>query len=503
MVNDPGGQRVEPGGMWGLIAALPVALALSVGYGLTLAPGVTWANDGADSGDLMTAVATLGVPHPTGYPTYVLLARAYLLLPLGEAAHQQAAFSAACAVAAALVVAAIVRSIGAGRGWHGAAAGALAALWLGWSPLFWSQAVITEVYSLHALFCAGLWWCSARAMRPEVTAWGWPNRAAGALAGLALGNHLTAIFPAMGLVGVVALCGPRLGRLRRLGGTVLWAGVGLLVYLYLPLRAGAATPASWGDPSTVGGLRQLVSGEIYHGLAFHVSTAQLAERLGRLARLPYAEFGAVGLGLGLWGLLRAPSRLWCLRAAMALVALATAIFALWYGIRDWHLYLIPVCLTVAVWLGVGASDVLGRAATHPLRAALLTTALAVSLALRVPLAAAMADASRDMGAIQFASETLSQAPPSAILLTGADRDTFPLWYYHVAVGVRHDLMVVAGPLLPFDWYQAHLRAAYPALNIPTGLASGWDVALLARNPGRPFCWTQPEHASPLRCALDR
>ncbi len=54
---------------------LPVVLFLSLltVYGMTLAPGLTWANSGADGGDLITAAATGGVPHPTGYPVYLLL----------------------------------------------------------------------------------------------------------------------------------------------------------------------------------------------------------------------------------------------------------------------------------------------------------------------------------------------------------------------------------------------------------------------------------------------
>ena len=56
---------------WALPPAL-VAVALLPIYLTTLAPGLTWANDGADGGDLVTAAATLGVAHPTGYPLYRL-----------------------------------------------------------------------------------------------------------------------------------------------------------------------------------------------------------------------------------------------------------------------------------------------------------------------------------------------------------------------------------------------------------------------------------------------
>ncbi|MGD9101843.1 MAG: DUF2723 domain-containing protein, partial [Anaerolineae bacterium] len=55
-------------------------------YGLTLAPGLTWAHYGADGGDLVTAAHTLGVPHPPGYPTYTLLAWLFTRLSLGNVA---------------------------------------------------------------------------------------------------------------------------------------------------------------------------------------------------------------------------------------------------------------------------------------------------------------------------------------------------------------------------------------------------------------------------------
>ncbi len=60
-------------------------LALAV-YGLTAPAGLTWAHASADGGDLVTAARVLGVPHPSGYPTWTLLAILFDQLPLGTAA---------------------------------------------------------------------------------------------------------------------------------------------------------------------------------------------------------------------------------------------------------------------------------------------------------------------------------------------------------------------------------------------------------------------------------
>ncbi|MBC8446777.1 MAG: DUF2723 domain-containing protein, partial [Chloroflexi bacterium] len=72
-----------------IVWPLAVFLVAAAVYGCTLARTFTWRHDGADGGDLIAAAATLGVPHPSGYPTYLLLARLFLwALPLGEPAFR-------------------------------------------------------------------------------------------------------------------------------------------------------------------------------------------------------------------------------------------------------------------------------------------------------------------------------------------------------------------------------------------------------------------------------
>src|SRR6185503_4816158 len=69
-------------------AAWVAALAALWAYALTLSPTVAWVNLGEDSGDLLAASATLGIPHPTGYPLFVLLGRLATFLPLGTMAFR-------------------------------------------------------------------------------------------------------------------------------------------------------------------------------------------------------------------------------------------------------------------------------------------------------------------------------------------------------------------------------------------------------------------------------
>ncbi|HEX2612144.1 MAG TPA: DUF2723 domain-containing protein, partial [Fibrobacteria bacterium] len=161
----------------GLLVAV---LALAV-YLVTLSPFMTW----EDSGELATAAATLGIPHPTGYPLFAMLGRIFSVLPLGDLRvivklNVMAALICTAAVyfyyrlfllllvdrtafpsrkvASPLSVkgrkAGAVPSPKADSATgprHARLAAALGAFSLAFSWTFWSEAVSLEVYALHLL----------------------------------------------------------------------------------------------------------------------------------------------------------------------------------------------------------------------------------------------------------------------------------------------------------------------------------------------------------------
>ncbi|MBI3914802.1 MAG: DUF2723 domain-containing protein, partial [Chloroflexi bacterium] len=134
-------------------------------YVRTLAPSITWQNAGADSGDLVAAIFTGGIPHPPGYPLYRLITQIFLLLPVGSVAYRVNLFSAVSASLAVAVLFLILRGLLADRAGRNVTAAATALLFA-FSPLFWSQATIAEVNAFHVLLVAlmlgGLMgWCRA------------------------------------------------------------------------------------------------------------------------------------------------------------------------------------------------------------------------------------------------------------------------------------------------------------------------------------------------------
>src|SRR4030095_4765826 len=110
-----------------LVIAAGLFLGLFVLYIRTLAPSLLY----GDSAEFQTIAYTLGIGHPTGYPVYILLAKLFTFIPVGEIAYRVNLFSAFCAALTVGLIFLILRKLGAMH--TGAVYGSLA---LALIPLF-------------------------------------------------------------------------------------------------------------------------------------------------------------------------------------------------------------------------------------------------------------------------------------------------------------------------------------------------------------------------------
>jgi hypothetical protein len=329
-----------------------------------------------DSGELVTAVDLLGIPHPTGYPFYVLLGKLWtLLLPMGSVAWRMSLFSAACAAAACGVLYALLR-----RARLMPAAAATAALLLAFSPSFWSQANIQRVYSLGALFVllatAAAWrWHETRSTRVLslgffVCGLGATNHTFMAIYALALGIFALAVEPAL------------LRRPRPLAAACAAFALGLLPYAYLPLRSRADPRLDWGNPETLEGFLGVVLRWDFWERAWIESPADLLAIGGDYARSLGTEFTWVGAALAAVGFVAGWRRGWPVLLAV-LVMLANVASLAMHGSRSdlflWHRYYIPSYAMMALLAGLGCQVLcerlprLGRLAPLAIPAFLLAT----------------------------------------------------------------------------------------------------------------------------------
>lgn len=478
-----------------LLPTLLLSFPLMAVYLVCMAPGLTWAHFGADGGDLITAAATGGVAHPSGYPTYLLLARLFQSLPFGALAYRTNLLSALAMTAASVFIYALVsRRLRGDNPFFIHLSGLAAGFAFGLAPLAWSQAVITEVYALHNLFVALLLYlCFAE--NPSGPTAGRPDWLIGLTFGLGLGNHSTLflLFP------IVFALSFRNWRVRTHSISLrLWGLIaGLMIYLVLPVRALSAAPVNWGNAATLDGFLWLISGQLYRGQVFALSGGDLLERVSALAALLWGQFGLTGLLLGLYGAFN--GRLSdLLQRSLVWIVFASAALALGYATSDSFLYLLPAILCFSIWIGIGLHGLLAGLLPRWGRVAQLAgLSFFVILFIQAGMNWAQVDASADLRAEEFGEQVLSTVPAEALLFAEGDQAIFALWYFHFSLGQRPDLAIVATDLLHFPWYLESLQNAYPELKIPGPYP--FAQALTVANPDRPTCTVRYERWTQLYC----
>jgi hypothetical protein len=492
--------------------APPLILALSLlsVYLNSMAAGLTWANDGVDGGDLITAAATGGVAHPTGYPVYLFLARLFQLLPVGSLAFRTNLMSALAVTAAALLVYDLVIRFlsypdeNKHQNWL---AGLISAYAFGLSPLIWSQAVITEVYALHALFVTLiLYLASDESSRPYKKKNS--DRLLGLVFGLAMGNHITTMLLAPVLLPsrlfhISCLTGRETNE-RKHGSDIhsflrqlTWLGIGLLSYLALPLRALSHPPVNWGNPLTLDKFAWLVSGHLYQDQLFGFDPPSIWLRVQGGTALLIEQFGIPGLIIGLIGLIvfYKPSRLY---KDTIWVVIAFFVFSIVYASRDSYMYLIPVFLCFAIWVGFGMGGLMAEMMVRFRHVGVVSGfVFIIYLFVLAGTHWRQVDASRDFRAERFGAEVVALAPMNSIVFAKGDKAVFTMWYFHYALRNRPDLVVVATDLLPFDWYQETLHANYPDLVLPYHFPSTQQLMML--NLDRPTCYIEYIQITDINC----
>lgn len=428
----------------------------------TLMPGLGfW-----DTGEFQTIGTTLGIAHPTGYPSYTLLLwlTSVILGPFGEPALR-ANLTSALLVSSAAALATIAVIQVTRRPIIGLAAGALLAV----APIAWENAVRADPHAFHLFLGALLlvlllaWAGRERAGSPHA---GWWLVAASVVFGVSLGNHALTLLMAPGVVLFALAVDPRIiWRRWRLVLACVGAAVAttLLVYAYLPLRSAMDPPLDYAHPAdwvrtdalgrVTGGFRYLVLGEQFRGTFHEWPTMQQAidqvwgvmvHQLGLAASL-----AVLGLGAGLvrhprlmaltipwfaipvWFLLGYENadidRYYLVPILVAVVWAAVALDAMWdLVVATWRLW--APDRPSGRWLTTGITLVAGIA--------LLTATLAP-----VPERFASADASDDTWAREWVDAVLPQLQPDPVVISWWSFTT-ALWYARWAQGERPDMTII-------------------------------------------------------------
>ena len=468
-------------------------------YALTTAPSITWAHYGADGGELIAAAVVNGVPHPPGYPLYMLLLRAWLwlagiIVPGSELAWRGNILSALLGSLSVGVTSLVALAVAPGRGRRWMVAGLVALAWTV-SPLMWSQAVITEVYALHALTIALLGWAVfVHPDRPWLLT---------PIAVLGMANHLTFLLLLPAALYLAWTSAPpadddRRRRWRPLLAVALGLGIGALFYVRTPLvaRVTPPPPVNWGYADNPAGFWWLVSGRAYRGYLFNVPSDQVFGRVAGWANTLVMQLTPVGLGIALIGFAywdqRTPQR----RNFALLWILPISLYAIVYYTRDSEIYLLPVSWLITILFGVGFVVVSDWVAAKmhrpgPLIPASLAGVAAVGLLALLLWRYPSVSLRADHEAAQFLADATQVLPPGSIVVSGRDFETFALWYGAWGSGdllaAAPDTVLVNYALYQFDWYRRLMAARYP--DVP-GIDQSVQTLMAANATERPIFFSE-------------
>jgi hypothetical protein len=480
------------------LPVLLILLFLAFLYFRTMAPGLSWAFDGADGGDLVTAASTGGIPHPSGYPTYLLFASLFLKLPVGSLAYRTNLLSGVCTILTAGMIYKIERSLG-----QSIFSATVASLAFGTFPLVWSQAIITEVNALNGLFTALLFYffITKPSHSPLDFVWG-------ILAGLGLGNHLIILFmlplvfavkgrqvevPIIEVPGRQSIFARIAIYARRLAGLCL----GLGVYFLIPVRASAKAPVNWGNAVSRDGLIWLVTGKLYWGRLDDLNGNYLMAGIQAWSHFLVEQLGIFGLLL-VFIVLAFLFKRSHFYLASAWLVLIYSVFSILYYSPDSYVYLIPVLISISIWMGLGSEWVIERISTKyryfkPAAELGIIAFILIHAILELP----KMDLSADHTAERYAQVLLNSAPNKAIIFTEGDEATFALWYFHYSYHQRPDIALVSSDLLTQPWYKDVLNYTYPDLIIGDR-SQEQDVIL--DNPLRTVCQSRPDLQEAISCS---
>jgi hypothetical protein len=495
----PSSERTKPFGRWG-VTLLGGAVVVLVGalYAVTLAPTVLpyGAPDTLDSPMLQAEVSVLGVGHPTGYPTYMMLTHLFTYLPLGDPAYRVNLASAIYAVAAVLLV--YLAGLRLCRRAVAAATGALA---FGLTGAFWGQAVIAEVYTLEALLIALvilvlLVWRDTRGDRYLALC--------AFLIGLSLTHHLTSALLVPAALAFVSLTDRRVfSRTRLILKALGLFLLGLLPLLYLPIRAMMHAPLNEADPSTPWRLLLLVTGGSFlaesseKGRDCSPSALALADpstKLGLLGEHLLGQFPLIFMLVGVLGviyLLSTDRAAAILPGTLFFGCLGQAVVYLQLGIEDFYVFLIPAFLAFGLCISAGLGALLrwteglavGSAARRIAPIALSVLMVAIPL-VGVREAYAKHDRSGDFGGRRTIEAVASNARRDATVL----HHRSPLWYMVLVERRRPDLTLIDPFCTSWDrhtdvvWPEP-ISASRAARRYGTDDTTGAEAALEAAEKG--------------------
>ena len=467
-----------------LCAILAVVIPFTV-YMATLAPSVTF----FDSGEFITASASLGSAHSPGYPLYLMYTNPFTWLPLGNIAfrvNMATAFSSslACLGVYLLTIRLLkdeqlvdnpVFSM-----WIHKLAGLSAACAFAFTPRLWLQSNHDKPYPLLAfisavIFYLVLLWRQHYKQGNERPAFIY---AATFLAGMSMALHQSVVLllPTWAVL-IILTDWHMITRIKELILATAFALFGFAIHLYLPLRATQNPLLNWGDPKSS---TQFLWHFLRRGYPSEPHLRDISLRWEQVKAFNVAhEFTLVGVLLVMFALFR----LWkgqrdIVIAYLTGICVFLLIIAGYFNTPLEMIFLTeefftPLYLLSAVLIGVGLFYLLAFAFSNshlPDKFGYSVYSVIAVMFFSLPIVMCVTnyyenDQHNNYIAFDYAANSLRSLPQNAVMFTWGDSGAFPLWYLQGVERMREDVDLPHTPHIVFDWYLDSLPRLFKGSNL--------------------------------------
>jgi hypothetical protein len=287
-----------------------------------------------DTPKLQFVGALLGTPHPPGYPLYTVLLHVFSYIPVGSYAFRANLVSGVFGAVSVGLAFLVLRALG-----TRALVAAPVALAFGTGRIYWSQAILAEVYTLNTAIVFGIVLALLRWRAGRRSPW---LLGAIALFGLGVGHHLTMVMLGPVFVAFVLFTDRRQGLARpTLAVAAVMAVAGLSQYGLIWLRTVQGARFLESQASTLGELATIVTASIFQRHLFVLGwDTVLFERAPWFGELFLEELGPAALAAAALGVALAAWRR-SIEGLFVAAMLATGlVFAINYDVHDVEVFLI-------------------------------------------------------------------------------------------------------------------------------------------------------------------
>jgi hypothetical protein len=350
-------KRITPLFRTDILFAVLIGLGALALYVRTLAPSLLW----GDSAEFQTLSYTLGMTHPSGYMTQIMLGKLFTYLPVGNIAYRVNLMSAFFGALAVAQVYLIVRMLGGLT-----IAGISAAMLLALSELFWRRALVAESYAIAASMAATIWllfllWRHTQNWRYLFLA--------GLAGGLSIGIHSTVLMTAVSVLIIMAVTArQRADWIGAAAGALIGVGLTFSFFLYLDhhdppssiynsvyrpsLSARGLTLNDFDTP--LERFSAIFPAEHFWSFYFTASPKEIGRRLAEYLSF-YPAWAIILILIGIFALFKRDWRdgLYPLTSFLIIWG-----FALTVAFSVYQEFYTPAAIFVYVWFGLGASIIL-------------------------------------------------------------------------------------------------------------------------------------------------